>query len=176
MPELFKSQARYPEELYEWRVSIFNFYHVTDPATFISAKEFFVIPEGLDTYYVIAKPLGFDNPEFVGLLSLELRGAAGRNLAGYMVVRNDPPHFGEMTFYAVSLESPIKLLGPTGVREALERNPDFATLRTLLRTPRVGDNILYRVGDHDVYFLPVYTASGGGVVTQIGTIAAVGAA
>ena len=176
MPEWFKSQARYPEELYEWRVSMFNFYHVTDPATFISAKEFFVIPEGLDTYYVIAKPLGFDNPEFVGLLSLELRGAAGRNLAGYMVVRNDPPHFGEMTFYAVSLESPIKLLGPTGVREALERNPDFATLRTLLRTPRVGDNILYRVGDHDVYFLPVYTASGGGVVTQIGTIAAVGAA
>jgi hypothetical protein len=176
MPEWFKAQARYPEELYEWRVSMFNFYHVTDPATFIAAKEFFVIPEGLDTYYVIAKPLGFDKPEFIGLLSLELRGGAGRNLAGYMVVRNDSPHFGEMIFYAVSLESPTKLLGPTGVREALERNPEFATLRTLLRTPRVGDNILYRVGNHDVYFLPVYTASGGGVVTQIGTVAAVGAA
>ncbi|MBM3898240.1 MAG: hypothetical protein FJ358_06945 [Thaumarchaeota archaeon] len=176
MPEWFKTQARYPEEFYEWRVSMFNFYHVTDPATFIAAKEFFVIPEGLDTYYIIAKPLGFDKPEFIGLLSLELRGAAGRNLAGYMAVRNDYPHFGEMIFYGVSLESPTKLLGPTGVREALERNPEFATLRTLLRTPRVGDNILYRVGNHDVYFLPVYTASGGGVVTQIGTIAAVGAA
>jgi hypothetical protein len=35
---------------------------------------------------------------------------------------------------------------------------------------------LYRVGDHDVYFIPVYTAGAGGVVAQLGTIAAVGAA
>lgn len=175
VPEWLKSQARYPEEYFEWRGAMYNFYHVTDVATFIAAKEFFVVPQGLDTYYIMAKPPGFDKPEFIGLLSLELRGAAGRNLAGYMVVRNDYPNFGEMVFYKVPLESVTKLLGPTGVREALERDPDFATLRTLLRTPRVGDNILYRIGEHDVYFIPVYTAPGGGVVTQIGTIAAVGA-
>jgi len=35
---------------------------------------------------------------------------------------------------------------------------------------------LYRVGEHDVYFITVYTAGAGGVVAQIGTIAAVGAA
>jgi hypothetical protein len=34
---------------------------------------------------------------------------------------------------------------------------------------------LYRVGEHDVYFIPVYTAGAGGVVTELGTIAAVGA-
>jgi len=55
-------------------------------------------------------------------------------------------------------------------------NPDFAQLKTLLRNPRIGDNILYRVGAHDVYFIPVYTAGAGGVVAQLGTIAAVGAA
>ncbi|MFH1328578.1 MAG: hypothetical protein ABIH76_07055, partial [Candidatus Bathyarchaeota archaeon] len=70
----------------------------------------------------------------------------------------------------------LKLLGPTAVTEALERNPDFATLRTLLRNPRVGDKILYRVGDHDVYFIPVYTAGAGGVVTELGAVAVVGAA
>ena len=31
------------------------------------------------------------------------------------------------------------------------------------------------VGDHDVYFIPVYTAGAGGVVTEIGIIACVGA-
>ena len=42
--------------------------------------------------------------------------------------------------------------------------------------PRVGENILYRIGDQEVYFIPVYTANTpGGVVSQIGTIAAVGA-
>ena len=35
---------------------------------------------------------------------------------------------------------------------------------------------MYRVGNHDVYFIPVYTAGAGGVVAQLGTIAAVGAA
>ena len=114
--------------------------------------------------------------EFLGLLSLELRGSQGRNLAGYMVVENDLDNLGDLQFYEVPLNSTTKLIGPTAVREALDRDPDFAQLKTLLRNPRIGDNILYRVGEHDVYFIPVYTAGAGGVVAQLGTIAAVGAA
>jgi hypothetical protein len=176
VPEWLWRQMRYPEELFEWRVSMYNYFHVTDPATFIVAKEFFEVPEGLDTYYIMAQPPGLDEPEFLGLLSLELRGALGRNLAGYMVLRNDYPHLGEMVFYEVSLEAKTKLLGPTGALEALEKNSEFAQLKTLLRNPRIGDNILYRVGDHDVYFIPVYTAAAGGVVTELGVVAVVGAA
>lgn len=175
VPTWLRSQLRYPEEFFDWRVSMYNFYHVKDPSIYVTASEFYEVPQGLQTYYIIAKPPDFDKPEFLGLLSLELRGAAGRNLAGYMIVRNDYPHLGEMRFYEVDIKSPTKLLGPSAVREALERDPEFATLRTLLREPRVGDNILYRVGEHDVYFIPVYTSPGGGVVTQLGTVAAVGA-
>jgi hypothetical protein len=93
-----------------------------------------------------------------------------------MVVQNDTPDLGHMHFYEVPIESETKLLGPTSVREALDRDPDFAQLKTLLRNPRIGDNILYQVGAHDTYFIPVYTAGAGGVVAQLGTIAAVGAA
>jgi hypothetical protein len=74
------------------------------------------------------------------------------------------------------LDSETKLLGPSSVREALDKDPDFAQLKTLLRNPRIGDNILYQVGEHDTYFIPVYTAGAGGAVAQLGTIAAVGAA
>jgi len=155
---------------------MYNIYHVTDVDIFIQANEFYEIPRGLDTYYIEAKPPGFEEPEFVGLLSLELRGSQGRNLAGYMVVENDTPNLGRMQFYEVPIESETKLLGPTSVREALDRDPDFAQLKTLLRNPRIGDNILYQVGEHDTYFIPVYTAGAGGVVAQLGTIAAVGAA
>ena len=175
VPEWLKPQLRYPEELFEWRIGKYNFFHGTDPATFIAAKEFYIVPGGLDTYYIIAQPHGFEELEFIGLLSLELRGALGENLAGYMVVRNDYPCTGEMVFYKVSLEAETKLLGPTAINEALERNSEFAQLRTLLRNPRVGDHIFYRIGDYDVFFIPVYTAPGGGVVTQLGTIATVGA-
>ena len=176
MPAWLEEQIRYPVELFNWKTEMYNIYHVTNVETFIQANEFYEIPSGLDTYYVEAKPPGFEQTEFLGLLSLELRGSQGRNLAGYMVVENDLTNLGNLQFYEVPLNSTTKLIGPTAVREALDRDPEFAQLKTLLRNPRIGDNILYRVGDHDIYFIPVYTAGAGGVVAQLGTIAAVGAA
>ena len=176
MPPWLEEQIRYPVELFNWKTEMYNVYHVTDVETFIQANQFYEVPRGLDTYYVEAKPPGFEQTEFLGLLSLELKGSQGRNLAGYMVVENDLSNLGTLQFYEVPLNSTTKLIGPTAVREALDRDPEFAQLKTLLRNPRIGDNILYRVGEHDIYFIPVYTAGAGGVVAQLGTIAAVGAA
>ena len=175
-PQWLEEQIRYPVELFNWKTEMYNIYHVTNVETFIQANEFYEIPRGLDTYYIEAKPIGFETTEFIGLLSLELRGSQGRNLAGYMIVENDLSNLGDMQFYEIPLNSTTKLIGPTAVREALDRDPDFAQLKTLLRNPRIGDNILYRVGEQDTYFIPVYTAGAGGVVAQLGTIAAVGAA
>jgi hypothetical protein len=176
IPSWLEEQIRYPVELFNWKTEMYNIYHVTDVETFIQANEFYEIPRGLETYYVEAKPLGFNQTEFIGLLSLELKDSKGQNLAGYMIVENDLKNLGNMQFYEVPLNSTTKLIGPTAVSEALDRDPEFAQLKTLLRTPRIGDNILYRVGEHDVYFIPIYTAGAGGVVAQLGTIAAVGAA
>jgi hypothetical protein len=184
VPPWLANQIRYPAELFDWRLHLYNQYHVTDAATFIVAREFYEIPfiefepgirEQQGPFYVFAQPPGFERPEFVGVASVELSGAGGKNLAGYMVVRNDYPHLGEIRFYQVPLESPTKLLGPTAVLEALQKDPDYRQVATLLREPRIGEIILYRVGEHDVYFIPVYTASAGGVVTELGVVAAVGA-
>ncbi len=179
IPDWLRDQTRYPEELFEWRISMFNDYHVTDPATFIVANRFYEVPPELDTYFVIAKPPLFDQPEFLGVLSLQLRGSPGKNLAGYAVVQNDYPRLGEVIFYQVSFESETKLLGPTAVVEALQKDEVYAERKTLLSSAggvREGDKILYRIGEHDVYFIPVYTAQAGGVITQLGLVAAVGAA
>lgn len=176
IPSWLEKQTRYPNELFTWKTEMFNIYHVTNVEKFIQANEFYEIPSGLETYYIETKPPGFDTTKFLGLLSLELRGSQGRNLSGYMIVENDLSTLGNMQFYEVPLDSTTKLIGPTAVREALDKDSEFAQLRTLLRTPRIGDNILYKIGDHHVYFIPVYTAGSGGVVAQLGTIAAVGAA
>jgi len=177
IPSWLAEQVRYPQELFTWKTEMYNIYHVTNTEEFIQANQFFKIPDRLEAYYIEAKPPGFDQTKFLGLLSLELRVSQGRNLSGYMIVENDLPTLGNMQFYQVPTNSTTKLIGPTAVREALEKDTDFSQLKTLLRNPRIGDNILYRVGDHDVYFIPVYTAgSGEGVVAQLGTIAAVGAA
>ncbi|MEM2910363.1 MAG: UPF0182 family protein [Nitrososphaerota archaeon] len=176
VPTWLHKQARYPVELFEWRISIYNRYHVRDPATFIGAREFFEVPKDLETYFIYAQPPGFEDIEFIGMLSLQLKGALGQNLAGYAVIRNDYPHLGEVIVYKVPLESTVKLLGPTAAIEALRRDPVFKQMETLLRNPRIGDNILYQIDDYPVYFIPVYTAPAEGVITTIGTVAAVGAA
>ncbi len=177
IPEWLKDQIRYPAELFEYQIRRFSIYHIDDPATFIQAREFYEIPEGVEVYYVITKLPNQNKLEFIGLLSLELRGAKGLNLAGYAVVRNDYPHTGEIYFYKVPLDLPTKLLGPSAALQALQRDPDFRTLSTLLASPRIGETIFYEIDGHPVYVIPVYTArEGEGVVTQIGTIAVVGAA
>ena len=81
MPSWLEEQIRYPVELFNWKTEMYNIYHVTNPETFIQANEFYEIPRGLDTYYVEAKPPGFEQTSFLGLLSLELKGSQGRNLA-----------------------------------------------------------------------------------------------
>jgi uncharacterized membrane protein (UPF0182 family) len=181
VPDWLGQQIKYPEEMFIWTVSQFSIYHVTDPKTFIEAKQFYSIPEdsarSIPPYYITTKPQGFESPEFVGFQSLELRNSQTKNLVGYMTVRNDLDSIGQMSFFSVPTNSSVKLLGPTGAKETLEKDKDFKNLRTLLNNPRLGENILYRIGDVEVYFIPVYTSNtGGGVVSQTGTIAAVGAA
>jgi uncharacterized membrane protein (UPF0182 family) len=177
VPLWLYNQTRFPQEVFEYKVEIFNNYHMDDVSIFIQAREFYEVPKGLYTYYIITKLQGFEKQEFVGILSLQIRGSPGRNLAGFIIVRNDYPHLGEMIFYYVPQESEQKLLGPAAAREALERYPEFRKLQTLLENPRIGETILYNIGEHLVYVIPVYTTptGAGGVITQLGTIAIVGA-
>ncbi|MCD6235616.1 MAG: UPF0182 family protein, partial [Thaumarchaeota archaeon] len=174
-PDWLKKQARFPAEAFRYQVEMFNYYHVSDPAVFIQAREFYEIPEGVSTYFVMARYPGFKDIEFLGVLSLQLRGSRGKNLAGLMVVRNDYPHLGEKIFYKVPIGSERKLLGPSAAREALERYSPFRELTTLLKNPRIGDIILYSIGDRLVYIIPVYTSPAGGVIAQLGVVATVGA-
>lgn len=177
VPNWLHNQIRYPAELFDYQTRMFSLYHIDDPAIFIQARQFYEIPSGVQVYFVVTRLPNHNQLEFVGILSLELRGARGLNLAGYAVVRNDYPYTGEMYFYRVAEDSPIKLLGPSAALQALQRDPDFRTLSTLLASPRIGETIFYEVGDHPVYIIPVYTArEGEGVVTQLGTVAVVGAA
>jgi hypothetical protein len=175
-PEWLSKQLVYPEEMFLWKINRFNQYHVTDPKTFIEAQQFYKAPDQVSTNYIINKPPGFDKPQFVGMQSVQLSNSPANNLAGYMVVQNNMENFGKMIFYSVPLDSATKLLGPGAARDALEKDPAYAKEKSLLHNTRVGDSLLYRIANQEVYFIPVYTAStsGGGVI-QLGTIALVGA-
>ena len=40
-PTWLEDQIRYPDELFNWKTSMYNIYHVTDVETFIQANEFY---------------------------------------------------------------------------------------------------------------------------------------
>jgi len=174
VPEWLSKQLVYPEEMFSWKINRFNQYHITDPKTFIEAQQFYKVPDDASSFYTIAKPPGFDKLQFVGFQTIGGSNSPSQNLVGYMVVQNDPGNFGKMIFYSIPGDSTTNLIGASAARDILEKDPTYAKEKSLFRNPRVGDELLYRVGNQEVYFITVYT-SGAGDVTQIGTIAAVGA-
>jgi uncharacterized membrane protein (UPF0182 family) len=175
-PEWLSKQLVYPEEMFVWKINRFNQYHVTDPKTFIEAQQFYKVPDQSSVNYYINKPPGFDKPQFVGLQSLGLSDSPSNILVGYMIVQNQQENFGKMIFYSVPVDSVTKLLDAGAARDALEKDPVYAKEKLLLHNPRVGDDLLYRIGEQEVYFIPVYTSNTvDGVATQLGMIGVVGA-
>ena len=74
MPSWLEEQIRYPVELFNWKTEMYNIYHVTNVETFIQANEFYEIPRGLDTYYVEAKPPGFETNFLFGITLIRIEG------------------------------------------------------------------------------------------------------
>jgi len=178
VPEWLAGQIRYPEEMFIWQVSKFNTYHITDPETFIETKDFYAVADDSDELmplYAFAKPPGFERPEFVGMQPLQLKESQSNDLVGYMIVQNDLEDLGRMTFYSIPTDSPLKFIGPAIAKTTLTGSQEYEEAKKPFdkANPLPGEKFLYRVGDHDVYFIPVFVNTGG---KQIGIVGAVGAA
>jgi hypothetical protein len=179
VPEWLADQIRYPKEMFIWQVSKFNTYHVTDPEAYIETKYFYAVADDskeLEPHYAFAKPLGFESPKFVGLQTLELKDPQSNNLVGYMSLQNDLGDLGKMTFYSIPTDSPVKVIGPANAKTTFTQSPEYKEAKKAIlgdTNSALGEISLYRVGDYEVYFIPIFVDSGG---KQIGMVGAVGAA
>jgi uncharacterized protein len=183
IPGWLQGQMKYPEEMLIWKVSKFNTYHVTDPKAYLEATEFYSFPaadsssnQELSPYYVIAQPQGFAEPTFVGMQYIQLKNSASKELAGYIVVQNNLESLGNMTFYPTLSNSSVKLIGPETARTTLINDGEYKSINEGLKSrsptsPALGDNLLYKIDDNEVYFIPVLINNG----EKIGIVAAVGA-
>jgi len=175
VPEWLVDQIRYPEEILIWQISKFNTYHVTDPETYIEARDFYEAAEDSSPYYTFAKPQGFESPEFMGFQLLQLKEPQSNNLVGYVAAQNDLENLGKMTFYSIPTDSPAKFIDPKNAKSTLQSDTEFKeTKRSLFgdANPPVGEASLYKVGNYEVYFIPVFDTS----TKQIAMVGAVGAA
>ena len=181
IPAWLTDQIRYPEEMFMWQVSKFNTYHVNDPRSFIDGNDVYEVAgdqanEVSAPIYAYVRPPGFERSEFVGMQLLQLENSESNDIAGYIIVQNDPENLGKMTFYSIPTNSQTKLLNKIGAQDELKKNPSYSEVREAKfanANPVLGESNFQIVGDYEVYFIPIFTGTGS---KQVGTVGVVGAA
>jgi hypothetical protein len=177
-PEWLVSQLRYPEDLLgthdnPGQLDVAFKYHVSDPFVWRSGSDFYERPEATEVLYILET---FGNrADFVGLQLVEYQASPGRNLAG-MFIAYGSDQLGKLNLYRIS-NSTTQLIGPSAALQAVETDDYVRTQLTLLPNYRLGNILLYLIGDRLYYFIPVYinTEVQNAVITKMAFVTVVDA-
>jgi hypothetical protein len=156
-PEWLVSQLRYPEDLLgthdnPGQLDVAFQYHVSDQFIWRSGSDFYERPAATEVLYVLET---FGNrADFVGLQLVEYQSSPGKNLAG-MFIAYGSDQLGKLNLYRIS-NSTTQLIGPSAALQAVETDDYVRQQLTLLPNYRLGNILLYLIGDHLYYFIPVY--------------------
>jgi hypothetical protein len=177
-PDWLVSQLRYPEDLLGTRdnpgqLDVSFRFHVSDPFVWRSGSDFYERPEATEVLYVLVT---FGNrADFVGLQLVEYQASPGRNLAG-MYIAYGSDQLGKLNLYRIS-NSTTQLIGPSAALQAVETDDIVRKQLTLLPNYRLGNILLYLIGDRLYYFIPVYinTEVQNAVITKMAFVTVVDA-
>jgi len=177
-PNWLVGQLRYPEDLLgtstnPGQLDVAFQYHVSDPFIWRSGSDFYERPTSTEVLYVLET---FGNrTDFVGLQLVEYQSSPGKNLAG-MFIAYGSDQLGRLNLYRIS-NSTTQLIGPSAALQAVETDDYVRTQLTLLPNYRLGNILLYLIGNHLYYFIPVYinTQVENAVITKMAFIAVVDA-
>jgi hypothetical protein len=177
-PNWLVSQLRYPEDLLgttnnHGQLDVAFQYHVSDPFIWRSGSDFYERPASTEVLYVLE---AFGNrTDFVGLQLVEYQSSPGKNLAG-MFIAYGSDQLGRLNLYRIS-NSTTQLIGPSAALQAVETDDYVRTQLTLLPNYRLGNILLYLIGSHLYYFIPVYinTQVQNAVITKMAFVAVVDA-
>jgi hypothetical protein len=177
-PDWLVSQLRYPEDLLgthdnPGQLDVAFRFHVSDPFIWRSGSDFYERPEATEVLYILET---FGNrADFVGLQLVEYQSSPGRNLAG-MFIAYGSDQLGKLNLYRIS-NSTTQLIGPSAALQAVETDDYVRQQLTLLPNYRLGNILLYLIGDHLYYFIPVYinTQVENAVITKMAFVTVVDA-
>jgi hypothetical protein len=177
-PAWLVSQLRYPEDLLgtstnPGQLDVAFQYHVSDPFIWRSGSDFYERPASTEVLYVL-ETFG-SRTDFVGLQLVEYQSSPGKNLAG-MFIAYGSDQLGRLNLYRIS-NSTTQLIGPSAALQAVETDDYVRTQLTLLPNYRLGNILLYLIGNRLYYFIPVYinTQVENAVITKMAFIAVVDA-
>ena len=176
-PELFRPMRAMPQALLRHiRVPISQFniqterllrYHVTDVRTFYNGDDVWSIPYEIygnsnvqvRPYHITLQLPGRRNTEFV--LLQPFTPLKRTNLVGWLVARNDPPHYGQLLLGRLPQQRLV--LGPQQISALVDQDPtisfQFGLWNRLGSRLFRGNMLVLPVGRSLLYVEPIYLQS-----------------
>ena len=135
MPESLRSHLRYPQDLFQIQVSVYQTYHMQDPRVFYNKEDLWTIPvetyadteRPVEPYYVIMRLPGEDREEFV--LMLPLTPTQKDNMITWLAARSDGDHYGKLIAYNFPKDKLI--YGPRQIEARIDQDPTISSQLTL---------------------------------------------
>ena len=169
MPAALRGHIRYPIGLFSAQANMYLRYHVTDPQVFFNQAEQWAFP--LETRFgkngvrvtpsfMVLKIPGEDKEEFVLMVPFTPAGEK-HNLAGWLMARNDWPHYGDLISYQVPTNTQVD--GPSQVEARIQNDQTISqqfSLWTGAGSLAIrGQVLVIPIGDTIIYVEPLYLQS-----------------
>jgi uncharacterized protein len=184
-PDLFKSPEeipqgidenfRYPQDLFEVQLEIYNRYHMTTPQVFYNQEDLWTRPNEkyagqqmlMEPYYVLARLPGEEDLEF--MLISPTTPENRDNMIGWMAAKSDPGSYGDLIVYKLPKDRLI--YGPAQIEARIDQDPEISTQIALWdqRGSRVirGNLMVIPIENSFLYVEPVFLLAEGVDIPQL---------
>ncbi|MDX1591477.1 MAG: UPF0182 family protein [Balneolaceae bacterium] len=175
IPDGIEDNFRYPQDLFEVQLEIFNRYHMTRPQVFYNQEDLWTRPYEkyggrqiiMDPYYVLARLPGEDTLEF--MLISPLTPENRDNMISWIAAKSDPESYGELVVYRLPKERLI--YGPAQIDARIDQDPEISRQIALWdqRGSRVirGNLMVIPIEDSFLYVEPVFLLAEGVDIPQL---------
>ncbi|MFC1915256.1 UPF0182 family protein [Chloroflexota bacterium] len=135
MPDSLRKHLRYPQDLFQVQVSVYQTYHMKDPRVFYNKEDLWTIPvetyadaeRSVEPYYVIMRLPGERQEEFV--LMLPFTPAQKDNMITWLAARSDGDKYGKLIAYNFPKDKLV--YGPRQIEARIDQDPVISSQLTL---------------------------------------------
>lgn len=175
MPEGLKNHLRYPQDLFEIQIELFNRYHMTEPRVFYNQEDLWTRPNEkyggqqilMAPYYVLARLPGEEKLEFMQISPLTPENRD--NMIAWLAAKSDPENYGELVAYKLPKDRLI--YGPAQIEARIDQDPEISRQIALWdqRGSRVirGNLVVIPIENSFMYVEPVFLLAEGVDIPQL---------
>ncbi len=174
-PQGMENHFRYPQDLFEVQLEVFNRYHMTTPQVFYNQEDLWTRPNEkyagqttlMEPYYVLARLPGEENLEF--MLISPTTPENRDNMIAWLAAKSDPGSYGDLLAYKLPKDRLI--FGPAQIEARIDQDPEIS--RQLALWDQRGSSVIrgnlmvIPIENSFLYIEPVFLLADGVDIPQL---------